>query len=90
VITAPASDTEVHASYFNLDIATATLTTVRYTWLNDNWSGIPGGLDANLQITSAFFDNTATPIPTPEPSTLILLGAGLAGLVMFRKKHSKD
>lgn len=85
VMTTTASSSEVNSNYFNLDVATAAMTTVRYTWLNDKWA--PSlGLDANLQITSAFFDNTATPIPTPEPSTLILLGAGLISLVALRRK----
>jgi len=30
-----------------------------------------------------------TPVPTPEPSTIFLLGAGLAGLARFRKRILK-
>ncbi len=32
------------------------------------------------------YDSTGAPAPVPEPSTLILLGAGLVGLALFGRK----
>jgi hypothetical protein len=31
----------------------------------------------------------SVPVPTPEPSTLALLGGGLAGLVFFRRRGAR-
>lgn len=34
-------------------------------------------------------DNHSAPAPVPEPATLLLFGAGAAGLAAFRKKFRK-
>ena len=45
--------------------------------------------DPNIQFTSDGGRSTATPISTPEPSTLLLLGSGLAGLggIVWRRQR---
>lgn len=82
-IVIPASDDETNFGFTNVDIASDGLYTVRYTWLNDQYSPNQG-LDANIQIDSVFFDNTATPVP--EPATLFLLGTGILGFIGYRRK----
>jgi hypothetical protein len=63
------------------------------------------GLEFQLNAWDGYFASTATisnlafvtediiedngPAPVPEPSTVLLLGAGLAGLVIVRKKQRK-
>lgn len=85
-----ASDTEINSGWFNYESQVADDYIIRYTWKNDKWGGSSDTLkrDANIQIASAFFDNTAT-APVPEPSTIILFGAGLAGLAGFSRRRKK-
>ncbi|HFQ79942.1 MAG TPA: PEP-CTERM sorting domain-containing protein [Desulfobacterales bacterium] len=84
----PASSTEANHSFFNFDIETAGEYTVKYSWENDKYSGT-SGLDANIEIVSAFFDNTATGSPVPEPASILLFGTGLIGLTGLKKRRNK-
>lgn len=87
----PASDTEVNHGFVNVNIGIADAGdyTVRYTWKNDKYApNMNPPQDANIQINSAFFDNTET-APVPEPSTMLLLGAGLIGVGVWRRKTQK-
>ncbi|MEW6117037.1 MAG: PEP-CTERM sorting domain-containing protein [Nitrospirota bacterium] len=48
--------------------------------------------DTDIIRIGSYADSTAAtlgPLPTPEPPTLILLGAGLAGVSAFRKKFTR-
>lgn len=86
LVSIPASTTDINYGFINQDLAAGTYT-IRYTWLNDKWDG-GNGLDANIQITSAFFDNTATE-PVPEPATILLFGAGIMGMAAANKRKKK-
>lgn len=38
----------------------------------------------------AMFSGISSPAPIPEPSSMLLLGAGMAGLLLFRKRHKRE
>ncbi len=84
----PASSTEVNYAYFNLEIQTAGDYTIKYSWTNDKYDE-SAGQDANIEIVNAFFDNTATSAPVPEPASILLLATGLAGLAGSKTRKKK-
>jgi len=54
-----------------------------WDWLADSTASISGLLFRTADL------NTEYPDPIPEPGTLFLLGAGLAGLAIWRRKRDK-
>jgi hypothetical protein len=69
-----------------------------FTTINVPGASVSGtkaiGINDSGQIVGVFFDATgehgfiATPAPTPEPGTLLLLSVGLLGLAMLSRRRS--
>lgn len=69
------------------------------TWTSLNYPGTTGSYATSIDagnIVGVYLDASggdhgylATPEAVPEPSTLLLLGSGLAGVVIFRKRTEK-
>ena len=51
------------------------------TIIAESWNG-------GMQINNCLFNDDFPPAPVPEPSTLLLFGAGLAGFALWRRKRS--
>ena len=57
---------------------------------DNNYKGIPTTFN-NVSSTSSLYDpNGNGPAPVPEPSTFLLLGGGLAGLVFAARRRKKE
>lgn len=85
----PSSDWEANFGFVSVSVSANNTYKVKYTWLNDTYSPPH---DANILIASVFFDDTAnntSPIPNPEPTTMLLVGTGIVGLAGFRKKFKR-
>lgn len=89
-LTIPASDVELFSAFFTIDLAQSSLISVHYTWTNDfETKTADMTYDANLQISSAFFDRiepTGGATPVPEPATWLYLGTGLIPPFLLKRK----
>ncbi len=79
--------------FFNLNnlIDDGNWSLVSATDINDIGEIVGDGINPNGNRTSFLLTPTGEPIteaPIPEPSTMILLGSGLAGLVAWRRRKA--
>lgn len=51
--------------------------------------GITLGIGTTTTVHATVTNNGGAPAPVPEPGTLLLLGSGLAGLALYRRKRMK-
>jgi hypothetical protein len=54
------------------------------------FAGLPGAYDDNDESYRVRIGVNEVPSPIPEPSTILLLGSGLVGLVRYGKRKRKN
>jgi hypothetical protein len=60
-----------------------------FEWAVVDWSNILDLFDEGTTMDITAFSHIGEINPVPEPSTILLLGTGLVGLVCYRRKRNK-